>query len=337
MTAPQVFTPDFIAQIRRKYDRLPEYQRPLVAKIATDARRAEDRERIELWLARVREDDVRKLVALLRDRGHFLHTYHELAFVQRVLARGWTAEYERRYDVGGRQLTPDWTITLGGVEVICDVFTGGLIEHHGRSEEAIRELIGRLSALEFPHLVRLNVPNGFDLSARDQKQMCVAFATWLGGGVATGSVWHDNNCTITIVGPSHGKVEVIATDGMHTVPTATSITSNFREKAKKYGVLELPLLVAAVRHPDAEASEEMFSDSVLGEEVFRSIQLPDGSFVEGIDHEGGGAFDGRPELSAAYWLDPYAVGRNDQLLITNPTATRPLPERLIETLRLPPE
>jgi hypothetical protein len=332
MAASHVFTPEFVADMRRRYDRFPEYQRPLVAKIATAEYREDDRERIESWVSRLGTEDLSKLTALLRDADHFLHTYNELAFAQLLLDEGWTVEYERPYDLDDGRLTPDWTITRGDVHVVCDVFTAGLIDDRGRIESATRQLIGRLSVIKAPHLVRLDVPHGFQLPAPHQKQLCAEFAKWLRTGVGIGSVWQHSDCTIEVVGPSRGNIDVMATDAMHIVPTATSITTNLRAKAKKYGALRVPLLVAAVKHPDAEADATMFSDCVLGEFVYRSFQLPGGSIVGGTDREPGGAFDGRPELSAAFWLNPYAIGRAEHLLITNPSAARPLPDPLISTL-----
>jgi hypothetical protein len=332
MPGPNVFTPDFVADMQRRYDRFPEYQKPLISKIATAKYRSDDRERIESWLVRLDSDDIRAFVSLLRNADQFLHAYGELAVAQVLLDAGWSVAYERPYNANGQRLTPDWTLRRGTLHVICDVFTAGLVESRGHSESATREVIGRLSTIEAPYLVNLDVPNGFTLAPTDQKQLCGEFARWVRADVGIGSIWRRNDCTIKIVGPSRGRIVVIATDNVHIVPTAVSITTNLREKARKYGVLGLPLLVAATKHPDAEADELMFADCVLGDLVYRSIQLANGSIVGATVREPGGAFDGRAELSAAFWINPYAIGRLDHQLIPNPAAVRPLPEELIASL-----
>lgn len=63
-----------------------------------------------------------------------------------------------------------------------------------------------------------------------------------------------------------------------------------------------------------------------------TLELSDGTIAGGTVRDSGGAFDSRPELSAAFWFNPFALGRTDQLLITNPQAVRPLQESLIATL-----
>lgn len=337
MPTPQIFTPEFVANMRRKYDRFPEFQRPLVAKIATETYREDDRALVESWIARLDPSDVAKLAPLLRKPRHFLHTYGELAIAQLLLDAQCVVTYERRFKVGDQSLTPDWTIQYGEVTIICDVFTAGLLDDRGVVESATRQLIGRLSRIQQPFQVRLDIPHGFALPPAEQKLFCAAFNEWLRSDIGIGSIWRRNECRIEITGVSAEHVTVVATDAMHIVPPATSITENLREKAKKYGVLGLPLLLAAVKHPDAEADQEMFSDCVLGELVYRSVQLPDGSITGGTCHERGGAFDGRSELSAAYWLNPYSIGRLDRMLIANPESVRQLPRALISSLDVPQE
>src|SRR5205085_5235597 len=88
----------------------------------------------------------------------------------------------------------------------------------------------------------------------------------------------------------------------HSWKTPSSLAENFHEKAKKYGGLEVPLIVAGVKHYRAETHVTEVEDVLFG-----------------------GVFDKRPELSAAPWVQPHSLPVPRVAFWANPKAARALP------------
>lgn len=318
-----VFEQSFINDMHRKYRRLSPFQRPLVANVALDDQRAEERARINGWVRRLAEEDQQKIVPQLRHPNHFLHTYGEVAAAQPLIDAGCELHYEEPVD----GVIPKWSCLLGDEVFMCDVFTAGLPD--ATYLNSVMQLAGRLSAIPQPYLVRLDAPPDFALDPPEQKKVCAAVAAWLAAGVDTGDDWSDANCTVSVLGPARDRVEVVITDDAYIVPKPETIAATMHERSKMFAAAATPLLIAVVKHPRAEADVVVFQEGVLGTASYRRVERTDGRLVSALWRQAGGGFDRTPELSAALWLHPYRPGGSDRLLLTNPEATRPLPERLV--------
>jgi hypothetical protein len=122
---------------------------------------------------------------------------------------------------------------------------------------------------------------------------------------------------------------------MHHVVTPGSVAANFDLKAKRYGVLQLPLIVAAVKHPRAEIADIDVEDVLLGQLAYVSGETADGRIVGATRRLPGGVLSARPAISAALWIYPYSLPTPRVQVWVNVTAMYPLPPDLVEALSMP--
>lgn len=326
-----VFDEAFVGEMNRRYGWLDLEQRPLVARVAAHEDWQADRECIEQAVSQLHPDDQVPITHRLRKQ--FISALGELVVSDDLRRVGCSIRYDHEYRIEGRKLTPDWTATFDGIQFVCDAFTAGLSEGRDAFEDQAAALRSRLSRIEAPYTVQLEVTPDVDLSDGDRKRIVDEFAHDV-RGMAIGAGWKRSGCTIEILAPSAKGIEVISVDPVHIVPTPESIRQNIREKAKKYACLGLPILIVAVRHPRAEMNTIMFEDAVRGRLVHVSGNLTDGRFVDGNMRQRGGALQNRPELSATMWRDPYTRHVHKAVaVLENDKANRPLPKSLLEGLR----
>ncbi|HWJ41600.1 MAG TPA: hypothetical protein VNT29_10710, partial [Candidatus Limnocylindrales bacterium] len=257
-----------------------------------------------------------------------LHVGHDL------LRTGCTIRYDDKYQVDGGLLTPDWTAVFDGKTFVCDAFTAGLLDERKAFEDHVTALSARLSKIEAPYFVKVEVAAEAGFTEAERKRITQEFSNAVRRGMAMGTVWRDDGCTIEILGPTADHIEVMTLDPMHLVRTPVSISDTILEKSKKYAALGLPILVAAIPHPRAETNLVMFEDIIRGELIYKSIQMPDGRIIEGIARRTGGVLERRPELSAAMWRNPYTTHPEKAFaMFENDRVVHPLPRSFVERLR----
>jgi hypothetical protein len=328
-----VYPENYRSGILNRFERLPEQSWPLFAKVAALPDWQDYREWIERTVERLHVDDREKLGHLLRQKDNFLHTFGELVTGDLFLDAGATIRYELQHDLGdGAFLTPDWTCHYYGVTFICDVFTAGLLDERAEYEQYVNDLVRRLSTLKAPFTVVAQIP--FTGTFPDAKGTAARFAKWIREAGRVGEVWREGVLTIEIVGTSSEHVLVMAVEPLHEIPVPESIRANIREKGRKYAVLKLPFIVAAVKDHRANVPLSIFEDAVLGDLVYKSVRLPTGRFIEGDYTEPNGAFHSRPALSAAMWINPFSFSLDKVLrVIENANAVLPLPPSFINSLQ----
>lgn len=327
-----VFDKAYRDEVLARYSRLPERDWPLGAKVAALDPWEETRVWIEATTARLDSRDQPKITHLLRGE-QFLTTLGELVVGWMLFETGCAPRYEQRYETVSGPLSPDWSASHDGGCFVCDVFTAGLLEERASDTALFNSFTGRLQTINEPVLLELTIVPSTTMNPAQQKRLANDVAAWIRAGVQRGSEFASGGVRIRVLGDTSKHVLVIGFEPMHIVPTPESVRKTIKEKAKKYEVLGLPMLIAAVRHPSAEMDSLDFENAVAGNSVYRSVQLTDGRIVGGEVRESGGAFERRPELAAAMLVEPW--GSYTKLpvhLFRNEASTRPLPESLLDGL-----
>lgn len=325
-----VFTSEYVAAATRRWSATPESGQPLVARIAMDPDRQDDRDRIEAWVARVHSDDQSAIAARLQSKDHFLTAYGELMTAQVLMNAGFAPRYEPRLSANGRLLTPDWVMD-GEPKVICDAFTAGCTEDRDGHETSLREIEDRLKKLPQKGMIRVEIADAAVFDAGERKRLVGEISAWLATCPGTGEYWNGDEMLVEMMVVGGNRLDIIVSDPIHQIVTPASVASNFDAKAKRYGCLELPLIVVAVKHPSAEIADDDVEDVVLGELAYVSRETIDGRIVGRTERLPGGVLELRPEISAAMWIYPYSLPPRVQTW-ANSAARHPLAPGLIEAL-----
>lgn len=313
-----VFDTAVTDRLTRRWASQPERDWPTLVRVALLDHRAEDREMIEAYVDRLHPDDRARFVTNLLNEKQFLATLGELVVGEAFARAGERPRYEPEISTQSGVCTPDWLL-VGPETIACDVFTAGLQRTIDADQTSLRELEERLTSIREPYVLKLEVDRASELTPRDRKHIALAVARWLSSrpAIATCRVFAAARFEVMSTGGNY--VSVITADPMHIVETPSSVRRNFIEKAKKYGVLNVPLIVAAVKHNRAELESIDVENVLFGEEVYVSRS----SGVAGIARLPGGVFPTCPELSAAMWLEPFHLPPVIRLW-RNSVAARPI-------------
>jgi hypothetical protein len=133
-----VFTPEFVSSVTKRWALVADSGRPLIAKIAVDDDRDDDRQRIERWTSRLHVDDRATMAKRLQSKDQFITAYGELMTAQVLMNAGLMVRYEREFRTGDQLLTPDWSSATPSI--ICDSFTAGLRDDRDKHETSLREI-----------------------------------------------------------------------------------------------------------------------------------------------------------------------------------------------------
>lgn len=181
-------------------------------------------------------------------------------------------------------------------------------------------------------MIRIEIADASGLDARDRKLLVTEVASWLATGPIAGEKWYGSGMLVEMMVVGGRRLDLLVSDPIHLVETPASVADNFASKAKRYGVLQLPLIVAAVKHPRAEIDDIDVENVVLGKEVIVSGETADGRIVSGIRRQTDGVLATRPEISAALWIYPYSLPAPRVKVWPNPAAWLPLSQELTEAL-----
>jgi len=324
-----VFDPTYLSDLERRWRGRPEGDWPLVARIALQDFRANDRQVIERCVANLHPDDHPKMIRQLQNQ--IVTTYGELLAAQVLINAGFEPRYEPTLRTESGVLTPDWCI--GGSEpFICDVFTAGLEKSHDMHETALREIEERLLAIPAPYFMAVEMANAAKIDAGGRKKLANEVASWLSTTPAVGEArsFGDMHVEILVIGGDH--VDVMTREQMQIIQTPASIFENFDEKAKKYASVGQPLLVIAVKHHRANIDAIDVEDVVLGTSAYVSRETPSGKVVGRSERLHDGVFEKRPGLSAAMFIAPHKQPEPEVRIWSNPLATSPLPVQTLERL-----
>ena len=321
-----VFDDAYVQVLSGRWSSRPKNEWPTLAAIALLEHRDVYRAMIEEYVARLHEDDRRRITANLRNEKQFVTTFGELLVGGMFATAGFSPRYEPRLTVGEASYTPDWLIHEP-LLFACDVFTAGLEKDRSAAEKSLRELNARLTRIPLPYILKLEVTRPHELTAHDRREIASAAERWLSTCPAKAALRMFGHATLEVMGTGGEHVSVITAEGMHVVETPPNVPENFIEKAKRYAPLDMPLIVAAVKHYQAEIDTIDIENVLFGTEVF--VSLPSGE--EAMTRQPGGVFATRPQLSAAVWLEPFAYPPVTRVW-ANPVAAKPVPREVLEQL-----
>jgi hypothetical protein len=139
----QVFDPAWIDNIKRRYGRLPHYDRPVIYSVAVDERYQALRTEIESWVSHLSMAAREKVIPKLRSSENFQQTYNELAVGHTLRRLGYELEYEKPVD----GLTPDWFVHPRdrSPAFIVEAFTSNPPQDRVANLRKLSHLCGRLS------------------------------------------------------------------------------------------------------------------------------------------------------------------------------------------------
>jgi hypothetical protein len=324
-----VFSQTYIAELQRRWSATPPNGRPLIARIALEDHRQDDRERIEKYIRRLHPDDVPKMTSLLRNQ--FETTYGELIVAQVMMNAGFSPRYEPAVRWAAGTLTPDWF--MGGCSPwVCDAFTAGLTEDRNAHETSLREIEARLKAIRAPYTVKLEIVDATIFDSRSRKHFALEVQRWLETRPSVGDsiVLGDAQIEVTVLGGNH--VDVITIEPMHIIVTPASLAKNFEAKAKRYAPLNRPVVAAAVKHFRAEIDTVDVEDVLLGTLAYVSAETPTGKIVGRTQRLNDGVFAQRLDLSGAIWINPYRLTQPVVRFWSNPAARWELPDGALKRL-----
>lgn len=324
-----LFTSVYFDELQRRWLETPPHGRPLIARIALDDHRQDDRERIERFIERLHPDDAPRMASLLRSQ--FEATYGELIVAQVMINAGFSPRYEPSVRWAGGVLTPDWFIG-GCAPWVCDAFTAGLTDDRNAHETALREIEARLTGIAAPYTVRLEIADAAGLDSRLRKQFALKAQRWLDTRPSVGDsiVIGDARIEVAVAGGTH--VDVMTIEPMHIVVTPSSLAKNFEAKAKRYAPLNLPVVAAAVVHFRAEIDTVDVEDVLFGTLAYVSGENSTGKIVGRTQRLNDGVFAKRPDLSGAIWINPYRLTQPVVRFWSNPAARWQLPTDSLKRL-----
>lgn len=110
----KVFSEDFVAGMRHRYEQKKSHDRPTLFRIATTDDLQDRRDEIELWVAELRPRARRAFLRRLRHPDQWLAARNELAVAAQLRSLGYHLDYEKKLQVlhqgKGEPLTPDWYV-----------------------------------------------------------------------------------------------------------------------------------------------------------------------------------------------------------------------------------
>lgn len=271
------------------------------------------------------------MAARLQSKDHFITAYGELMTAQVLMNAGLTIRYEPNLMANGKPLTPDW-VAEGSPTIICDAFTAGCADDRDSHETSLRDIEERLKRLPYPGMIRFEIADAATLDAGGRKRLVGEISSWLGTRPSAGDCWYRDDVLVEMMVVGGKRLDILVSDPMHQIVTPASVAENFESKAKRYGVLQHPLIVAAVKHPRAEIDDDDVEDVLLGQLAHVSGQTDDGRIVGATRRLPGGVLHARPEISAALWIYPYSLPTPRVQVWANDTARYPVSEDLIEAL-----
>lgn len=311
----QVFTSEFIGQLKAAYGRVPEHLRPLLWQVACSPANAALRAEIEEYVAELHPDDVSRYIERLQKSNAqgpaFQNTYHELVAGHLLRKRGFAPRYDPTVVIAGKARTPDWEVpaTPKTPQFLCDVFTANPEEQRAKRDAAVRDLTSRLNAIPIGVVLMMTTERGVAHEASKNAATARQVERWLGAGAAEGDSTSAGGFTFSVirVSPEFTNVQFIA-------PVSTfwgdddPLADTIKEKVAKYAGAGMPVVVAIFAD---------FLTAVGIEEVERAIRG---------NGRASGVFS-REALSAILWIR--RVGESwDVRPFSNPAARQPLAEEL---------
>jgi len=329
----QVFSEEWVQKIRRRYERLPDYQRPLIYLVATSDKFQTVRDEVEQWVGELPDDEQFKVIPRLRSSRRFTQTYHELVVGNILREFGYQAEYEKALN----GLTPDWYVHPSSKRTpafIVEVLDVNVSDTTNSEQRQIRALLGRLRSIPVGVVLGIELYRAkVTLDQKRNKMIAARIQQWLTDDVPpVGAQLSIDGIVFKIIHRdiSYPSVRALATAGMFWV-NPKALRDSLETKVHRYKDLatqaSIPLVIGVVADPQTGLDADDLWDVLFGQEVYEvTFEESTGAIVEGRPiRKANGLFrKASPALSATIWLWG-ASGEWQIRAVYNPNALNPLP------------
>jgi len=328
----QVFTDEWVAQLKERYGTRPAYQKPRNYFLAVEDYNQGIRLRIEEWVAALPAPVHHNLIQRLRSPKNFIHTYHELVVGDLLRRKGFDLEYEKEKD----GLTPDWFVRAkGGIPAfVLEVFTSDLSLNRSSEQKQIRQLRSRLE--EIPVGVALHVRSErLNVSVDDRrcKDISDRVRRWLmENEPSEGAQLELDEFTFHVarVNKQYPNVQPIGPSTAFAV-NRESLRKNLHAKIKKYRKVvkdrALPLVIGVIADFGTGLTLDDLETELQGRIVDNIITDSTGMVVgREINKMDDGLFTMEPFLSAVVWVERVASEAWVMKAIHNTSAMNALPD-----------
>jgi hypothetical protein len=333
----QVFDPVWVENIKRRYERLPPYDRPVIYPIAVDEKREGLRTEIESWVEPLPVATRRKLIPRLRSSEHIQQTYNELAVGHTLRQLGYELEYERSID----GLTPDWFVHPRD-EVptfVVEAFTSNPPQDRVANSNKLNRLLGRLQQIPVGVVLRIRTNKVSEIPDQlESKRIKKGVEQWLMAGTpAVGNRMKFGGFTFEVVHKSADYQHVLCIGPVDLRNTnifwvnANSLKEGIEEKVKKYNALKgvgTPLVIGVVADFYTGLDRDDLDNVLFGDEAVQIVYEKTTGNIVGqrlIRHANGLFEQTESALSAVLWVSREAGNWNAEA-IHNSNASNRLPD-----------
>jgi hypothetical protein len=331
-----VFTPDWIAEQKRKYGQSPEHARPRLYYFWTSSETEGLRNLIEQWVDFLSPKNRQRVIPRLRATEQLRQTCNELAVGDSLRRMGHAVEYE----VELQGLTPDWVVCVAGTgsKFILEVVSSKPPQERERCDDGWDILRRRLEGLSGNAHLCIQPP--FNIgddepvappSEQRQKQIVRNVREWLESAPPDGAEVAIDGVVIGLVCRIPNLDHVTCGTGcMPFCVDAAPLKESVKDKAKKYReivrALQLPFVVCVIPDFSTGRGLDDLQSAVLGEQRCRLWRSPQGVYRQEYYRDNDGLFAKYPTLSAVT-LGEWKSRELTHVMLHNPLATYPLDER----------
>lgn len=307
-----VFSPEFIADLARRYGDRPVWQRPGVYFVATNPERSEHREWIEAQVAALDANARRRVIPRLRGDDHFISTFHELSVIAVLREAGLDPRYEP--NLPGTDLTPDILVESSQGRAVVEVWTRRVSDERRSEARGWRELRERIRPTPSSLGLRVEPVDGSveipPPAGSLAKELAEELRGWLLSTMtAVGSVLEHPPYRFIVVAAQLGLSTVLAPTRSGGWVTSDDVLNGVRDKVRRYATAARTnnmSVVVAVAAETVPIDSALLRSALAGRKttsvtfnVFDSGVIADSSFVPRRD-DTRPAFN--PALSAVAWL-----------------------------------
>lgn len=238
-----LFSEAWIDEIERRHAHKPDAEQPEYLLVSRDPEQVARRASLEALCDTLDPDDREHTRSNLSQKDQFADTELELVTYSIFQNAGCSARYEQ--PIGG--LTPDWTVTLpAGGQAIVDVLTKDARAELKTLIEAKASFQKNLQAMPYPVVLNVREEDGAGVPQDDESTAVLQEVEhWLISGSYKGRrILETAGLRFEALGPSPTS-HVVAMWVTTYYVAENALRSAIQKKSRKYGHLQLPLLVAA--------------------------------------------------------------------------------------------
>jgi hypothetical protein len=325
----QVFTKDWIQELRTQFERLPVSKRPVIYSIATADAYHSLRMAIEEMVCKLPPDKRNDVVGKFQTEEHFWNMFYTLTVGEMLAQKGYEVEYDKDFD----GLNPDWYVASKETTpaFVVEVFTDIASSSQQHRSYLIRDLTMRIKRIPSGLTLMMHIEPTVQLSEQDNKQIFEAIKNWI-------MDHHPRPRLRARHGVSGIRIQVLNHSVTRQTTEVVPFTNAFfvdtealkrkiKSKVKKYKHIcaqrQLPLVICAFAGFGTARSLYSLEAILFGNEVAQLVSNNDSGDIlpRVLTRANDGLFHEKPELSAVIWMEGNGMGGWTVTIMSNPSAT----------------